>query len=96
MKNTMTLRIFGMYVINLLVISSIHVYHHQNIATNLLQQINMNEDLKISNLWLALLVLGLYVIVNLRLDKKVVNSGLNRLKIVMLGLILVSVISEFV
>lgn len=94
MKNTMALRIFGMYVINLLVMSSINVCYQQNIATYILQQFNVNEGLKISNLWLALLVLGLYLIVNLRLDKKAVNGALNRLRIVMLVLILVSVISE--
>lgn len=96
MKNMMRLRIFGMYLINLLVISAINVWHHQNIATYLLQQFNVNEDLKIPNFWLALLVLGLYLIVNLRLDKKAINGTLNRLKLVMLGLILVSVISECV
>lgn len=96
MKNTMALRIFGMYVINLLVIISINVRYQQNIATYLLQKCNVNAGLKIPNLWLALMVLGLYVIVNLRLDKNAVNGALNRLRIVMLVLILVSVISEFI
>lgn len=94
MINGMKFRIFGMYIINLLVIASINIQHHQNITTYIIQ--GFNSNLKVPNIWLAVAVLVLYFIVNRQLDQNVVNIHFNRLRVMMLILILVSFITEFV
>lgn len=94
MINGMKFRIFGMCIINLLVIASINIQHHQNITTYIIQ--GFNSNLKVPNIWLAVAVLVLYFIVNRQLDQNVVNIHFNRLRVMMLILILVSFITEFV
>lgn len=94
MINSMKFRIFGMYVINLLVVASIHVCNNQNIATNVLK--SFSDGFQLPNLWIAIIVLILYFIVNSGLDKNVINVHFNRLKVLMLILILLSFITEHI
>ena len=90
----MKFRIIGMYAINVLVFTSFTFHNHQNIATSFLQ--NFSDRFNLPSLWIAIIVLIMYLIVNKGLNKNVINIHFNRLKVLMLILIFLSFITEHV